>query len=380
MDLNSHSITVSALAGTGGTIIDNSTTVGTSTLTVNQSGSTSFAGTIRDGSTRSLALVKSGSGVLAFSAGTTHSGGTTIGGGTLQVWYTASVLGASGSSLAIASGATLDIQGGGLTVGVLSGNGTITSNYTGGSAALLTVNQYSNSAYAGVIRDGSTCQLGLAKTGSGTLALSGNNSYTLGTTLSNGTLQLGSSSALGGATGTLAINGGILDLNGYSITVASLNGTGGVVTDNGAAAGTSKLTVNQSTSKTFAGAIQDGSTRILALEKLGTGALTLSGSDSFTGKTTVSAGGLTLANGSSSNVVLSGTSEIALNGGSLSINEASSQTFDRTITGTGSLTVSGNGTLTLAGANTYTGGTTVSAGGTLRLSNASAPGGPVRVP
>ena len=55
LNLNANSITLPSLSGTAGTITDNSSTVGTSTLSVNQSTTTNFAGTLADGTTRHLA-------------------------------------------------------------------------------------------------------------------------------------------------------------------------------------------------------------------------------------------------------------------------------------------------------------------------------------
>ena len=54
------------------------------------------------------------------------------------------------------------------------------------------------------------------------LTLASANAYSGGTTIANGTLQLGNSAALG--TGNLAANGGTLDMDGYSVTVASFSG------------------------------------------------------------------------------------------------------------------------------------------------------------
>ena len=66
---------------------------------------------------------------------------------------------------------------------------------------------------------------GVTKLGDGTLILSGSNTYTGGTTVQQGMLQLGNASALGA--GGLAVNGGTLDLNGFSVTVPSFSGAGG---------------------------------------------------------------------------------------------------------------------------------------------------------
>ena len=64
----------------------------------------------------------------------------------------------------------------------------------------------------------------------GLVVLSGNNSYSGITTISNGTLQLGGPSALP-ANSAVTANGGVFDLNANNATVGQLNGAAGVITD-----------------------------------------------------------------------------------------------------------------------------------------------------
>jgi outer membrane autotransporter protein len=122
----------------------------------------------------------------------------------------------------------------------------------------------------------------------GTLILSGANTYTGGTSIIAGTLQLGSAGAFPSG-GTLTVNGGTFALNNFSVTSDALSGTGGTV-----ALGTGTLFTNSKASTTLASAITGTGT----LVKLGSGVLTLSGNASgFTGNTIVSDGGL-VVNGS----------------------------------------------------------------------------------
>jgi autotransporter-associated beta strand protein len=92
----------------------------------------------------------------------------------------------------------------------------------------------------------------------------------------------------------------------------------------------------------------------------GSGALTLSGSNTYGGGTTISAGTLTLGGTGS----LGGGNYAApiVNNSYLVIATAANQTFSGGISGSGGLFVSGGGILALAGANNYSGGTTISAG------------------
>ncbi len=125
----------------------------------------------------------------------------------------------------------------------------------------------------------------LIKNGSGTVILDALNGYTGSTTVNDGTLQLAQSNAIPNTSSVnLTSATSVLDLNGFSVSLTSLTGTGSVLL--GGPAGS--LTLNQaiSTSATFAGDISgDGSLTIA-----GAGEVILSGSSSFTGATNVQDG------------------------------------------------------------------------------------------
>jgi len=84
------------------------------------------------------------------------------------------------------------------------------------------------------------------------------------------------------------VNGGALNLNNAAQSVSSLSGTGGTITLGGTA-----LTLNQSTTTTFAGVLAGTGSIVLAQD----GNLTLSGTNTFTGTTTI-ADGAVLVSGS----------------------------------------------------------------------------------
>jgi autotransporter-associated beta strand protein len=127
-------------------------------------------------------------------------------------------------------------------------------------------------------------------TGSSVL-LSGANGYTGGTTITSGTLRAGSGTALG--TGSLEVNAGALDLNGQSLAIGTLTGSsGGVITSS--VAGAASLTTNSAVASNYRGTIADGAggTGVVSVIKTGVGQLDLSGSNGYTGGTTVTAGRL----------------------------------------------------------------------------------------
>ena len=134
----------------------------------------------------------------------------------------------------------------------------------------------------------------LVKIGSGWMQLAASNSYSGGTSVENGLLQLGNSAALGA--GALAANGGTLDLAGNSVTVPSFSGAAGTVTSS--LAGTVSLTVTSG--GTFSGTIEDdpnlsaGSAPVSLI--LSGGELALTGTNTYSGGTLVSSGTLVFAN------------------------------------------------------------------------------------
>ena len=276
-------------------------------FTVNQSTGTAYHGQINDGQS-TVALVKTGSGTIALLGADNYSGGTTLQSGGINVGNV-NALGNGGLTV---NGGTLDLGGySPVSVSSLSGTGGLIANSNGASKlSIFTVNQSSNTAYSGQISDG-TYGITLVKQGSGMLTLSGNNTYSNGTNVLFGTLQLGNTGALG--SGALAVNGGTLDLAGYSVTVPSFSGAGGAVTNSGAA--NASLTVNQAGVTNDLGQIADGPTNTTALVKQGSGMLVLSGANIYSGGTTISGGTLQL-----NAINALGTGGLTANGGVVDLN------------------------------------------------------------
>ncbi len=180
-------------------------------------------------------------------------------------------------------------------------NGTATSTSAGSTITL-----------AGAISDASGKTGSLTKTGAGTLKLSGANSFTGDVKISAGTLQAGSTSALG--TGTVYVEKNTtLALGTDSVSVGGLSGAGTVslATDTSA----STLTVASATDKEFAGTIGTG----ISLVKQGAGTLKLSGANRLTGGVTINEGAIEATNASA--LGSTGTTTVN-NGGVLKISVA----------------------------------------------------------
>ena len=155
-------------------------------------------------------LTKTGGGVLVLTGTNTYSGGTFLNGGTLSTNWDGA-LGATLSSLTF-NGGTLKILN-----NFYSARG-ITLNSAGG---ILDTTSYYMSL-SGIISGAGS----LTKKGTGTLTLSGSNTYLGTTTINAGTLQLGANNAIPqGSTVTLA-SGATLDLAGNTDTIAAYSGSG----------------------------------------------------------------------------------------------------------------------------------------------------------
>ena len=173
-----------------------------------------------------VGLTKSAGGTVALTAPNTYSGGTTIVAGTLVVGNAAAL----GSGGLVLNGGLLDLNANSIAVRSLSGfGGTISDKNTTGGTSTLKVNQFTTTSFAGTLADGPTRQLALVAAGSGTLTLDSADSYSGGTAINAGTLVVGNTAALG--SGGLVLTGGLLDLNANSISVSSLSGFGGTITD-----------------------------------------------------------------------------------------------------------------------------------------------------
>ncbi len=166
-------------------------------------------------------LTKTGLGTLTLSGAGTYAGPTAVNAGTLQAGAANAF--SPFSAYSVATGAILNLGGFNQTIGSLAGPG----NVTLGSATLTTGNDGTNTTYSGAISGAG----GLTKSGSGTFALSGVNTYAGATTVNAGTLTIAAGGSI--VSDTTVNNGGTFLVNGASagVTVNAgglLGGTGTV--------------------------------------------------------------------------------------------------------------------------------------------------------
>ncbi|WP_043991178.1 autotransporter-associated beta strand repeat-containing protein, partial [Salmonella enterica] len=355
--------------------------LGTGDVTIAENATLALSqGTLDNNVTGEGQIVKSGSDELIVTGDNNYSGGTTISGGTLTVDH-ADSLGSgdidNSGVLKVGEGELENtLSGSGSLVKTGSGELTLSgdNDYSGGTiisdGTLIADN--ADSLGTGAVANSGVLQVGegelentlsgsgsLVKTGSGELTLSGDNDYSGGTIISDGTLIADNADSLG--TGAVA-NSGVLQV-GEGELENTLSGSGSLVKT-----GTGELTLSGDNSYSGGTTITDGmltadhadslgtgavaNSGVLqvgegelentlsgsgSLVKTGTGELTLSGDNSYSGTTTITDGTLIAANVN------------ALGGGN--------------IDNSGTLMLDANGAFELANVTTHTGATTALAAG-----------------
>jgi len=372
LDLNTYSETINGLTGAG--IVD-TVAGGTPTLTVGANNVTnSFTGTIKN-TAGSLALTKTGTGTLTLGGASTFSGGTTINGGIVLASHnnalgSGAVTISGGTRLVISDTFTIRnsitinsntgvigrgiIENSGAGNATLSG-GTITINANasagghfanaGGTSGTLTINSPINSSVSVLFRKGtgifggggSYASFGI---GEGTVKLSAHNGLS-----TNAVLNIAGSGA------------GNFDLASYNQQLAGLTKSLNIATvGNSVSSSTSTLTTTGTSS--YAGIIADNfgtGTGKVALNVNG-GQLTLSGTNTYTGSTTISAGTLALG----ANNALPSASAVSMGSGTLDVGTYTNTLGTLNVTGAGTINLGGNGKLVFANSSgTWTGTLTI---------------------
>jgi fibronectin-binding autotransporter adhesin len=415
-----YALNVGSLNGTGGIVraaaSGNLTHVGTLNLTGITDGT--YSGTLVDGGAV-LKVTKSGTATQTLGGVNTYTGATTINAGTLKFakqvslynnvtanWTASNIIVNTGAALALNVGGTGEFTSANInTIAALGGASTGFMNNS--TLALDTTNAAGgNFTHSGIISNtnGGSNVLNLTKLGTGTLTLSGNNTYTGATAISAGTLSINAAAALGSTSGANLANGTVLLYTGAAgnltraISVTSGTGTiqnsgSGLLTLSGGLSknGTTLTLKGGSNGITVSSAItgSDANSDLI----LNGGSTTLAAANSYNGptflvngttltasvagalptgtRTAVSmdatgSGSSTLALGASQSIAsLTGaaSSNVTLGANTLTIGTTSgSTTFAGRISGSGNLVKDGTSTQVLSGNNAYTGTTTVSSG------------------
>lgn len=396
---------------TGGTTVDTGSSLIGTTANVQggftNNGNVTFtqnaAGTYSGNMTGTGHVDIAGTGPITFSGSNSYTGGTTVDFGSSLTGTTSSITGdyanngsvkfnqsTQGSyagnmngdgSVTITGGGLVNMTGmnsyhGGTTIdsgSTLSGTtNSLQGNITDNGAMIF--NQSFAGTYAGNISGSGS----LEDLGTGTIRLTGVNTYSGGTTVNGGGVMIGTTDSLQGAfvnhgtvvfdqaangtySGNMSGAGRVEVTGGGTITMSGVNSyvggtsllvgsklTGTTSSLQGAIDNAGLVTFNQSAAGTYAGAMTGAG----AVEISGTGAVTFSGLNTYSGGTTIDTGS-TLAGTTSS---LQGNFS---NSGLLQFNQSTTGTYGGVISGSGGVQISGGGAVTFTGQNTYTGGTTI---------------------
>lgn len=279
--------------------------------------------------------------------------------------------GARTLTFSVATGSAL------ITITAVNGNGAHSiSGVDAGTPAItlakpLIITQGSTGAFTISGAIGESGAQSLTKSGSGTLILESSvgNTYSGGTTITAGTLNVDSNTDNQLGTGNITLGSATLEYtNSMALTSTktfSLTGAAIIETDSAG-------------SVTLDGIISGAG----SLQKTGSGILVLGGVNTYTGGTTISSGTITITN---DNNLGASTGSLQIAGAGLDINTSGitssrsgsftgaatidtgsglSNTFSGNFSGSGTLTILGGGTMTLTGANTYSGATAMTGAGT----------------
>ena len=322
---NAYIITSSGVNNIGGG--STLTKGGTNTLTL-LGGANTYTGatTLGDGTLIVSALANGGS-ASDIGAANNSAASLVFDGGTLL--YTGAVVSIDHLFTLDTGGGTIDSSGAGPVV--MTNSGLLAVSGTGPRALTLTGTVADTNTLTAILPDSpSGGAVSLTKNGPGNWILGGNNTYSGGTLINNGTLQVGASpnGALGSGS---VINNAALVFNRTGTLVVPGNITG-------------------------SGSVTNG----------GTGTVILAGNNAYTGQTIINAGTLQIGNGGASGTL--SIANVVTNNSLLIFNSTGFyQMLGGSINGPGNVIKRGSGLLQFWDNNTYTGWTLIDAGATLQI-------------
>ncbi|HTW33290.1 MAG TPA: autotransporter-associated beta strand repeat-containing protein, partial [Rhizomicrobium sp.] len=360
--------------GATGSLTSNIANAGT--VVFDTSGTSTYANVISGAGT--VTIANTATGTTIFTGNNTYTGTTTIASGTLQIGNNTGTGAVAGN---ITNNASLVFENGGTPPygGTISGTGTVTIvDAAGGTTTLTGNNTYtgtttitsgtlqignggSTGAIAGNVTDNSNITFdradsngiyagaitgtgSLTQAGTGTTVLTGANSYSGGTTIANGTLQLGNASAAGSITGNVTDNGTLEFDRSNSYTYGGvISGTGGVTQ-----AGSGQTTLTATEAYSGPTVVSDGT-------------LLVNGSITSSSGTTVGSGGTLGGTGTVGKLTVNNNGTVTTGSGgigTLTVNGnfvlGAGATYAAQVSPTQSDLLNVNGTATLQGALTVT--------------------------
>jgi autotransporter-associated beta strand protein len=310
LDLNGFNETVNALAGLSdavvGKIVNNSGTA-TNTLTVNSIADTTYSGFIldNDGSGGNVRLVKLGANTQTLQpggSGNLYSGGTIVGNGTLALGSAAAnSLGLGSGTVTLTNNGTLRFAGAtGNTAPEFIGNGNTILVPAGQSGTIILPQRCVAPGLSGIVTGGGTLSVLVSYVRGNIVGnwtgFSNQINVGIGPGATPNEFRMGMA---GFPNAALYLTNGVLmdtiNANGRTVDIGELDGDSGATLGpgNGSSTGPIWRIGAKNTSSTFPGSILDAGTT--ALLKVGSGTLTLNGTCSYNGATTVSNGVLALA-------------------------------------------------------------------------------------
>ena len=315
----------------------------TLTLTGSNTGDNELRAVIGDNG-GATTLIKSGNGKWRIWGANTYTGGTIINSGTVEIMND-NALG-PGTGITTLAGGTLILEPDQVYLQSkvnVTGSVTITSAHNTGLASQVygagTINSYNSADLAISLRGDLTNFTGTINHSQGYLRF----------------MENASSGSADNLTVNLSETGILTNRSTLSMDLGALSGSSGTFlqansADNG---GTATFNIGYlNTNTTFAGTIKDDNTRLTAINKVGTGTLTISGNNTYTGLTTISAGALRATHasalgGTANGVIVATGARLELAGGITVSNKLA--------------TISGNGgnnygpLQSQSGSNTWTG-------------------------
>lgn len=326
-------------------------------LIFNRSGDYSYGGNISG----SGSLLKYDGGSMTLSGFNTYTGSTTIRSGSLVLARS----GALSASTAVTVGyeATLDLGGFDQTIGSLAGSSRATVKL--GSGTLTVGGSNTSTTFNGGISGSG----GLIKEGTGTLTLLYYHNYTGGTTISNGTLQIGSGYFSGGVVGDIVNNSALV------FSCDHWYGFGGAISGSGSVAQSGSGITSLEGVNTYTGGtiLNSGTLELDSNQAIGSGTLTINGGflrakgmERTVANKVVINNDFSLGRSTRLSGAISLTKDITLTSTNPDVRSPTTTVISGVISGAYGITFKDGsnptGTIILSGANTYTGATIVSSG------------------